>query len=154
MQTAGTNRYSDEYLERWGTFFTKNRLDITLGITFERFMAHPGVYVERYHALLNSDDHLDAVAARISHGEYEPPTVQQARIREQIYARSLEEALERTKNGFATAEDADFLERCIAAARGIQHLPRQDNGHPVEKLRHHRHPRSQADFNYRRETKP
>lgn len=151
--TSSTVRYPDDYLERWGEFFVHNRLDRVLGITFEQFLAHPGVYVARYHEHMNSEEHLQAAALRISQGQYEPPIVQQAKIRERIYARSLEEALARVKSGMATVDDAEFLQRAIRAARGIEHLPRQDNGHPVEKMGHHRHPKSQADFT-RREAKP
>lgn len=144
--SISTTRLSDDYLDRWGRIFTRHRLDRVLGITFEKFLNLPDYWMDRYHATLNSCEHLTAAALRIGQGEYEPPTVQQAKVAEQIYAREIKSAIRRSAQGMSTIDDAELLERAIAAARGIRNVPRQNNGQPVEKMGHHRHPKSRAMF--------
>ncbi len=141
-----TTTYADEYIERWGRIFCRHRLDRVLGITFERFLALPDYYMLRYHELLNSSDHLEAAAVRVGEGEFDPLTARQARVAERVYCDEVKLAIRRTAQGLSTVEDAEMLENCIAAARGIRNVPRQNNGVPVEKMKHHRHPQSDAMF--------
>jgi hypothetical protein len=141
-----TEIYSDEYIDRWGRIFCAHRLDRVLGITFEKFLGLPSYWMRCYHALLNSSDHLDAAAVRVSRGEYEAPTVAQAKVAEKVYCDEVKAAIRRTSQGLSTTDDAELLEACIAAARGIRELPRQDNGVACEHMRHHRHPKSNAMF--------
>ena len=146
LPDTNATRYPDEYIEHWGAIFTRHRLDRVLGITFERFVRLPGHFMNRYHALLNSAAHRQFVGLQEAPGDFEPLLAAQAEVAERIYRREIDAAIARCAQGTSTHADAELLERCIAAARGISHLPRQDNGHPVEKMRHHCHPKSRAMF--------
>lgn len=150
---TSTAHYPDDYLERWGRVFVQHRLDLTLGLTFEKFLRVPQYFMNKYHEVMNSEDHKKAVEAAINGREFALLEEKQAAIRECVYSQSIKDAIFRSAHGISTPDDADLLERAIRAARGIVNVPRQNNGHPIEKMVHHRHPRSQSDFTYRQEVK-
>lgn len=133
------NRYTDHHLDYWGERFVHEQIRERLGITFEQFLRGPAHYViqarsaavERFASLQRQAEHLAATTDRAAIGDFEP-----------LLDRQRDAA-----NRAAMIDDASAW-----AERQLRGLPRR-NGAAIEKLAHHRFPKSTAHFGAHQEHK-
>ncbi len=114
-------RYTDEFIEYWGTIFVDDRLRRRLGITFERFLANPrrwlrdaslGLCVSRTRRAITREDINDGC---------DPLLPGQRTIANRVALEPDETTavLRRIATGMSTAADAEYLARKITAARTV-----------------------------------